>query len=313
MKLNKTHIKILLQLSQRDYRSVVALSKDLQMIPSTVDMALKTLLDMGFMEMARIGKSVRVSLSSNKHARAYKKLVTLYSHMGFEDILSGHNIQIMLTLLRNRRSKKSLSEKLYVSTRTVERSIQSLQSYGLVRNEDGSYILNDQHTKLYEFVREFQAYVNMKIARSCDSRATIIWENLDEFIMETPNPVNQNGFYATGYGTLAQYGIPLLTANRYHYFHSPYKSDLRLEDVCLHILTINPSSIRANLYVSLAIIKNRSIWDWKYLEQESRTYQLDDMARKLRMFIENQGNVRSKGFPSWAELKEKAEGYDIHV
>ena len=64
----------------------------------------------------------------------------------------------------------------------------------------------------------------------------------------------------SGYGTLERYGIPLLTGHRYHYFHSPYKRDLGLEDVCLHVFIINPTSVRANLYVLLAIIKNISVF-----------------------------------------------------
>ncbi|MDP6155914.1 MAG: hypothetical protein QF682_07235 [Candidatus Thermoplasmatota archaeon] len=182
----------------------------------------------------------------------------------------------------------------------------------MVRKEKGSYLLNDQHIEVYVFIGEFQAHMNMKMARESDPCAIVIWENLDEFIMETPNPVIKNKFYATGHRLLGQYGIPLITDNQFHYFHSPYKNDLRLEDLCLHVFTINPLSIRAIIYVSLAIIKNKSKWDWKYLEFESRTYQLDDMARRLRIYIESKGKVRSRGFPSWNELKDKAEGYDIY-
>jgi len=153
----------------------------------------------------------------------------------------------------------------------------------------------------------------MKKAISCDPGATVIWENLEEFVLETPRSVDMDGFLATGYGTLERYGIPLLTGHRYHYFHSPYKRDLGLEDVCLHVFIINPTSVRANLYVLLAIIKNISVWDWEYLEKESGTYQLDEMAGRLRKYIESQGKVKPDFFPSWNELKEKAGDYGIHV
>lgn len=310
---NRTHLRILRQLSRREYESVVALSKDLEKIPSTVDISLKVLLDMGLVEMTRTGKSVSVSMGKWKHAQTYKKLVTLHPHMGFEEILSGHNIKIMLTLLGKRSSMKELAGKLGVSERTVTRSIRSMRSYGIVGNEGGSYLLNDQHENLYEFVRELQAHMNMKKAISCDPGATVIWENLEEFVLETLRSVDMDGFLATGYGTLERYGIPLLTDHRYHYFHSPYKRDLRLEDVCIHIFLLNPSSVRASLYVSLAIIRNIGVWDWKYLESESRKYQLDDVAGRLRTYIENQGKVKPEFFPSWNELKEKAGDYDIHV
>ncbi len=313
VKLNNTHIRILSQLSRREYESIVALGTDLRMIPSTLDMSLVTLRDMGFVEMTRNGRSVRVGLSCHKHAGAYRKLVTLHPHMGFEDILSRHNIRIMIILLQGRSTVKDLAGKLGVSSRTVERSVRTLLNYGMVRNEDGSYLLNEQHGMVYEFIGEYQAYMNMKMARASDPGATVIWENLEEFIMESPNPVKQEGFYATGYRTLGLYGITLLTDNRYHYFHSPYKRDIRLEDVCLHILAIDPSSVRGILYISLAIVNNRNAWDWKYLEAESRTYQLDDMTGRLRRYIENRGKVRDEGIPSWDELKEKAGVYDIDV
>lgn len=313
MKLNKTHIKILMQLSKRPYESVVGLSEDLNIIPSTVDMSLKTILDMGLVEMSRNGKSVNVNLSVNKHAQIFKKVATLSPHMGFEDILSGNNLQIIVNLLKDGATIKILAEKLGVSTRTVIRSLRSLQNYGIVRKEGDSYLLNDQHEILYEFVRELQSYLNMKMARSFYSSAAVIWESLEEFILETPRPIDMDGFLPTCYQILEKYGIPLLMDNRFHYFCSPYTMKLRLEDACLHVLIVNPSSIRANLYVLLVILKNNRVWDWKYFERKSRAYLLEKKAVSLRRYIEGEGKEMPEFFPSWNELIEKAGDYDIDV
>ena len=309
MKLSKNQIKILRLLSEKDYKSVSTLAKSLKLSPSRTDVLLKELQDMGLVEMERSGKAVEVQITPHKHAKAFKKLVTLNPHMKFETMLTNQRINIMISLLRSPKSKEDLSLELEVSERTIERSISPLTEYGILVPENRKFKINPQHIDIMEFIKEFISYINIKTA---GSEAIIIWEHLDEFIVETKKPLKRHGFNLTGYQALGNFGVPLILGDMWQYFYSPQKIKLRIDDICLHIMMINPQSSRAISYIVMAILKNKGIWNWGYMESESKTYNVEEMTRRLKKFIKTKGKEKPEDFPSWKEIEDKAKEYDIH-
>ncbi|UCE37548.1 MAG: winged helix-turn-helix transcriptional regulator [Thermoplasmata archaeon] len=309
MKLNKNQIKILRLLSEKGYGSVSSLAKVLKLSPSRTDVLLKDLQDLGLVEMKRSGKAVEVHTSINKHAKAFRRLVTLNPHLRYETILTNQRINILISLLRSPMTKGDISLELDVSERTIERALSSLMENGIIISEGRALKINPQHYDLMEFIREFISYVNVKIA---GSETIIIWEYLDEFIVETKGPLKRPGFLLTGFQALEDFGVPLIVGDSRQYLYSPHKIILRVEDVCLHIMMINPRSIRAITYIVMATLKNKEIWNWGYMESESKTYNVEKMIRRLKKFIKTKGKEKPEDFPSWKEIKEKAKEYGIH-
>ena len=309
MKLSKNQIKMLRLLSEKGYESISALAKSLKLSPSRTDVLLKDLQELGLVEMKRSGKAVEVHMSTNKHAKAFSRSVTLNPHTKFETILSNQRIRIIISLLRSPKTKEGISLELNVSVRTIERAISSLMENGIIISDKRALKINPQHDDLMEFIEEFISYVNIKIA---GSEAIIIWEHLDEFIVETKAPLKRPGFLLTGFRALEDFGVPLILGDSWQYLYSPHKITLQVEDVCLHIMMINPRSARAITYILMAILKNRGIWNWGYMESESKTYNVEKMTRRLKKFIKTKGRKKPEDFPSWKEIKEKAKEYDIH-
>ena len=309
MKLSKNQIKILRLLSEKGYRSVSALAKKLKLSPSRTDVILKDLQDLGLVEMKRSGKAVEVRMSTNKHAKAFRRMVTLNPHLRYETILTNQQIHIMISLLRSPKTKEDLSLELGISVRTIERAISSLMENGIIISDDRTLKINPQHDDLIEFILESISYSNIKIA---GSEAIVIWEHLDEFIVETKAPLKRPGFILTGFQALEDLGVPLILGDSWQYLYSPHKITLRVEDVCLHILMMNPRSQRAITYIVMAILKNKETWDWKYMGSESKKYEAEIMTRKLKKFFKTKGKEKQEDFPSWKEIKEKAKEYDIH-
>jgi predicted transcriptional regulator len=309
MKLSKNQIKILRLLSDREYGSVSALANALKLSPSRTDVLLKELLDLGLVEMERKGKSVEVHLSTNKHAKAFRKMVTLNPHLKYETILSDQRINLIISLLRSPKSKEDISLELDVSTRTVERAMSSLTEYGIIILEKNTFKINPQHDDLMEFIRELVSYENIKIA---GPKGVIIWEHLDEFIIETKSPIKLHGFNLTGYQALEDFGVSLIIRDTWQYLYSPNKIKLQMEDICLHIMMINPHSARAITYIVIAILKNNKFWKWGYMESESKIYNFNKLVWKLRRFIKTHGKETPEDFPTWEEIEEKAREYDIH-
>lgn len=309
MKLTKNQIKILRLLSEKGYRSITTLANNLKLSPSRTDVLLKGLEDFGLVEMERSGRAKEVHMTTSKHAKVFRKLVALNPHMGFETVLTNHKIEVMLSLLRSPKTIRDIAFELNVSKRTVERNMAPLREYGIVISDKRTFKTNPQHDDLFEFIREFVSYMNIKIA---GTDAVIIWEYLDEFIVETKAPFKRQGFNLTGYRALERYGVPLILSDIWQYLYSPHKNRLRIEDICLHIMMINPHSARAITYIVMATLKNKEIWNWGYMESESKTYHFEEMTRKLRKFIKTRGKEKPEGFPSWEEIEEKAREYGIH-
>jgi DNA-binding MarR family transcriptional regulator len=309
MKLSKNQIKMLRLLSEKGYGSVSALAKKLKLSPSRTDVLLKDLQDLGFVEMKRSGKAVEVLMSTNNHAKAFRRLVTLNPHLRYETILTNQRIHIMISLLRSSKTKEDISLELDVSVRTIERAISSLMENGIIISDGRTLKINPQHDDLIEFIMEFISYVNIKIA---GSETIIIWEHLNDFIVETKAPLKRPGFLLTGFQALEDFGITLILGDSWQYLYSPHKITLQVEDVCLHIMMINPRSTRAITYIVMAILKNKEIWNWRYMESESKTYNVEKMTRRLKKFIKTKGKEKPEDFPSWKEIKEKAKEYDIH-
>ncbi len=309
MKLSKNQVTILRLLSEKGYRSVRSLAKELKLSPSRTDVLLRDLRDLGLVEMKRSGKAVEVLMSSNQHAKAFKKMVTLNPQVRYETILTNQRINIMISLLRSQKTKEDISLELDVSVRTIERAISFLMENGIIISDGRALKINPHRDDLIEFILEFISYVNIKIA---GSEAIIIWEHLDEFIVETKAPLKRSGFLLTGFLALEDFGVPLILGDSWQYLYSTHKIKLRIEDICLHIMMLNPRSARTITYIVLTILKNKEIWDWRYTESESRRYNVEKKTRKLKKFIKTKGKEKPEDFPSWKEIKEKAKEYDIH-
>jgi DNA-binding transcriptional ArsR family regulator len=310
MKLNENQIRMLRLLSERSYRSVSALAGSLTLSPSRTDVLLKDLRELGLVEMKRSGKAVEVRMSSNEHAKALKKMIALNPHVNYETILANHRINILISILGSPKSKEDISSNLDVSVRTIQRAIPSLMENGIVISDKGALSINPHHKDLLEFIKGFISYMNEKIA---GSEAIIIWEHLDEFIIETRAPLKRFGFRLTGYQALEEFNVPLIVGDSWQYLYSTHKIMLRIEDICLHILLINPYSPRAIIYVVMAILKNKENWNWGYIESESGKYMVEKMIHRLKKYIKTKGKEKSEEFPSWKEIKEKAREYDIHA
>jgi hypothetical protein len=132
-------------------------------------------------------------------------------------------------------------------------------------------------------------------------------------MIESPMTISRQEFKLTGYRALNDYGLFLITGQSWQYFYSSSRKKLRLEDICLHLLATTIQLNRDIIYISIAILKNKDIWRWRYIENEAKSFQVKDMVKKLKIFIESQGEKTPKEFPSWDEVKETAKGYDVNA
>lgn len=312
-KLSSLQIKILRLLSAGEYKALKELASALKKSQSRISVALKGLEDLGFVATEKTGLAKKISLASNKHAVVFKTLLSKHPNLKIEKYLSGSVIEVLLPIVDTRCSVSDIGKYSNYSERTVLRVVSRLQEIGAVLRENGLYSINPQFDLWKEFIKEFQAYLNAKLTYNISKSATLLWQSGKEFLIETKDYIKRENFHVTGYEKLGEFGVPLILKDVRHYFHTPYKNKIKIEDVCLHTLVLDPTSTRNILYVLLAVAKNQKKINWNYLRKESVKYNLKALPAELKEYLETKGRVKQKYFPTWPEFKEKAREYDIDV
>jgi len=313
LELSKLQIGILCGLGSRGYETHSELVHALNKSQTRISIALQDLERLGIIMSEKKGLSKRVRLSGSKHVLLLKRLFTKYPNLRFEKYLSGSSVEVLLPLAYLKCNVSEIAEQSGYSERTVLRALNRLIEIGMTIGERKCYSINPRFNTLSEFLREFQAYTNVGLAYEFSKTATILWQRGKEFLIETKGGCENEHFLLTGYEKLGEFGIPLILTDIKHYFYTEYKNRLCLEDMCLHILTLEPASTRPILYVLLAVSKNKGKIDWKYLKKESEKYDLKKIVIGLKKYLKTWGEVKPQYFPTWGEFKTKAWDYDINA
>lgn len=312
LELGILEIRILKELCFREYKNIGELAKALKKSPTRVSIALKDLENKGFVERKKIGISKKVVLSNNKHAVSFKTLLNQYSHLNFEKFLSGSALEILLPLtFYHKRKFKNIARVSGCSEITVRRTIKKLKEFGVVVvDRNFFYSIGSFYFWLAEFIRDFQDFINLRLALSFSNTSVVLWRWGKEFLIKTREEKKQKNFFPTCYEKMSDYNIQLILTEFRYYFHSPFRKKLRVEDVALHTLFLEQTP-RNLLYVLLLIAKNLGKIKWEYLEAESVKFRLKSTVQDINKYLETKGVHKPNYFPSWGEFEAKAREYDI--
>ena len=95
------------------------------------------------------------------------------------------------------------------------------------------------------------------------------------------------------------------------YFYSVNKQSIRIEDVLLHTLLIDPKNVRYVTYALLLLKKTESCIDRLYLQQEAERLGLNDEIIAMGQFLESHKRLPDYALPSWDEFVIKAKDYGV--
>lgn len=312
LELSVLELGLLKKLCFNEYKNISELAKALKKSSTRVSIALKDLENKGFVERKKRGISKRVVLSNNKHAVSFKTLLNQYPHINFEKLLSGSSLEILLPLTYYHKMKfKDITKLSGCSEITVRRTIKKLKEFGIVVSDrDFFYSIGSFYFWLAEFIRDFQNFINLRLALSFSSTSVILWQWSKKFLIKTREEKKQKNFFPTCYEKMSDYGIQLILTEFRYYFYSPFRRKLRIEDVALHTLFLEQTP-RNLLYVLLLIAKNLRRIEWKYIEAESAKFRMESTVQDINKYLETKGIDRPEHFPKWGEFEAKAKEYDI--
>lgn len=162
----------------------------------------------GLVETRQEGKSTLVRPSEAKALELLTNLVQQDSHIDWPELLAGATLRV-LYYLDTPRTATELATVAGVHRSTVYRALKPLQHRGIVFQTDtGNYALSEGFEPLTALAHELAHHGHRQLVEQQTTTYTILWESLDEFLVQTATDIEADGFMQTGPELFETYGLP---------------------------------------------------------------------------------------------------------
>jgi DNA-binding MarR family transcriptional regulator len=293
----------------RGHPTVSALAEKLDRSVNYVSELVDGMQEKGLVHTTRSGKTKHVHRSSARATELFDKFVQRYPHIPFPELLAGATLRVLYHL-DEPASPTNLAERADVHRSTVYRSLSPLQHRGIVYRDDGSFALNDEFEELATLAREFAHHRNRNRVEARVDTYTILWESLDEFLVQSDEPIEADAFHVTGPERFQDYDLPLLARQRRYYLYSESKDELSPAELCCHMLVIGDDT-RSRSYC-LLLLSAVNI-DRDELLALAATYDVEDAVAGLLEYLDTHGEKRTASLPTWEEFSDLADEYGVAV
>jgi DNA-binding MarR family transcriptional regulator len=264
----------------------------------------------GLVETRREGKTKQVRPSDAKAFELLADLTQAYSHIEWPELLSGATLRV-LYYLDTPRAATELARRADVHRSTVHRALDPLQHRGIIyQTKDEAYALNEGFERLSTLARELAHHIHRQTVEQHTDTYTILWESLDEFLVQTADEITDDDFIPTGPEQFQTYDLPLLARDRRYYLYSESMSELSPEMLCCHMLVID-SGARAQSYC-LLLLSHVDV-DRDELRAQAVKYGVDDLVDDLYTYLDTSGEQRTSRLPEWEDFQELAADYGVTV
>lgn len=139
---------------------------------------------------------------------------------------------------------------------------------------------------------------------------TILWESLDECLVQTDEVVDDAAFLPTGPEWFQAYNLPLLARRRRCYLHPEEKLDLSAVDYCCHVLVIDDGT--RSLSACLLLLSTVDV-DRDELGRLAERYGVERPVAELLRYLETDGDERAARLPTWDEFRALAAEYEVTI
>jgi hypothetical protein len=305
---SKLEIRILKEVANKNH-SLFLLRKSLSIKPNLLSHNLKKLLKKHIITFKRKREKSKkyAHFGDSKHASLLRELLITYSHIKWENILSGLGIEILFQVLNN---SEITSENF--SKATFWRYSRDFMALGIIKLDDHGYSINPRFSLLVSFLAEYQRFIISTLVGSISESAVILWQKDFECLIRIPknSGVLEKGFLKTATSRLHDFGIQILSDFDI-YFYSKKKERIQTEDVILHTLLIERNNVRYITYSLLLLKKDLKRINKEYLLKEAQRLDLNLQINAMLQFLKTKGVRRGLTLPTWAEFIAKAQEYNV--
>lgn len=293
----------------RDGSTISELAEALDRSESYVSQLVSEMESKGLLSTTRSGKTKRVRRSDARAIELFDSFVQRSSHIPFPELLAGSTLRVLYHL-DSPASAPTLAERAGVHRSTVHRSLSPLENRGMVYQTDGEYALNDEFEGLSTLAQEFAHLRNRQRVEEQVGTYTILWESLDEFLVQTDEEIETDAFLLTGPEKYQEYGLPLLARQRRYYLYAESKEGISPAELCCHMLVIDEGT-RSQSYC-LLLLSEVSI-DEAELRATAEKYGVEELVTNFLTYIDTEGVVRKGRLPRWEEFRDLAEEYEVDL
>ncbi|MFD1635270.1 helix-turn-helix domain-containing protein (plasmid) [Haloplanus ruber] len=313
--IEKSHFRVVSHLIEEGESevSISTLADQLEWSPGHVSRIVSELEAYGYVQTKQSGRQKLVSLTDIEAIEQLEGLLTEYSHMDLSGLIAGSGLQILYYLDQGRTATE-LAERSGVSQATVYRHLDDLQRVGVVGKSKSRYRLNDPFTVLASIARGLFHQKHRREAEKYATSLNFIWETHDEYLFACDSDVSADAFHLTGPALFGEFGVPLLTRDRWHYFRTDRLSEITPAELVCHTLLIDDGS-RYRTYCLLLIQKQGT--DRTVLQDRAEHYvsestlDLHAIIDELIEFLESEGTVTAEQLPEWEDFKQTAREYEV--
>ena len=289
--------------------TVSELAEELDRSRSYVSELVDRMESKGLVHTSREGKQKQINRSDARAIELYDSFVQQYTHIPFPELLGGATLRI-LYYLQSPATATQLAEQVDVHRSTVHRSLSPLENRGMIYKSDGKYTLNDEFEELSTVAREFAHLWHRHRVEDHAESFTLLWESLDEFLVQTRAEIEEDAFHLTGPELFQTYDLPLMARQRRYYLFSESVDEVSPTELCCHMLVIDDGT-RSQSYCLLLI--SETAIDRDELLQAAQKYGVDERVSNLLEYLDTEGESRSGRLPRWEEFRELADDYGVAV
>jgi len=293
----------------QDESTVSELAEELNRSRSYVSELVDRMESKGLVHTSREGKQKQINRSDARAIELLDRFVQQYTHIPFPELLGGATLRI-LYYLQSPATATQLAEQVDVHRSTVHRSLSPLENRGMIYKSDGKYTLNDEFEELSTVAHEFAHLRHRHRAEDHAESFTILWESLDECLVQTRTEIQEDVFHLTGPELFQAYDLPLMARQRRYYLYSETVNDISPAELCCHMLVIDDGT-RSQSYC-LLLISGTAIGRDELLEAAQK-YEVAERVSNLLEYLDTEGESRSGRLPRWEEFRELADEYGVAV
>ena len=289
--------------------TVSGLAEELDRSRSYVSELVDRMESKGLVHTTREGKRKQINRSDARAIELFDSFVQQYTHIPFPELLGGATLRI-LYYLQSPATATQLAEQVDVHRSTVHRSLSPLENRGMVYTSDGKYTLNDEFEELSTLAREFAHLRHRHRVEAHAESFTILWESLDEFLVQTRSEIEEDAFYLTGPEVFQAYDLPLMARQRRYYLYSESVNEVSPAELCCHMLVIDDGT-RSQSYCLLLI--SETAIDRNGLLEIAQKYDVAERVSNLLEYLDTEGESRAGRLLRWEEFRELADDYGVAV
>lgn len=313
--MSKSHFQVLSHLIDGGdpELSVSTLADQLDWSTSHTSRIITELETYGCVQTDQIGREKLVSLTDIEPIDQLEGLLTEHRHMDLPALMAGSGLEILYYLDRGRTATE-LAERSGVSRATIYRRLEDLQLVGVIGKSKSRYRLNEPFTVLVSIARGLFHQKHRREAGEQAAGLNFLWETHNEYLFACDGDINAEGFHLTGPALFGEFGVPLLTRDRRHYFRTDRVTDIDPVELVCHTLLIDDGS-RYRTYCLLLIQKQDL--DRTALRERAENYNpeaaidLSGIVDDLIEYLETSGETTAEQLPEWEEFKQTAREYEV--